>query len=133
MCLSLARLTAPTLRGTHMWQSRTSPDSKHRASFTGSLLPKSPFLPAVLSLGDLRPGSFPHPISGCGPRCRPCPPVCARTSAGESVPLGLWPPPRDCSLHSWGPRALVTLLSSPRLQRVQRVSFGAAALSWSLG
>lgn len=59
MCLSLARLTAPTLRGTHKWQSRTSPDSKHRVSLTGSLLPKSPFLPAVLSLGDLHPGSVP--------------------------------------------------------------------------
>lgn len=59
VCLSLARLTAPTLRGTHMWQSLTGPDSKHRASLTGSLLPKSPFLPAVLSLGDRRPGSVP--------------------------------------------------------------------------
>lgn len=60
-----------------MWQSRTSPDSKHRASLTGSLLPKSPFLPAVLSLGD-RPGSVPVPPLGVAPavvRVHLCVPV----------------------------------------------------------
>lgn len=99
----------PALRGTRVWQSRTSPDSKHRASLAGSLLPKSPFLPAVLSLGDLWPESVPRPTSGCGPRCGPSPPVCARTPAGESVPLGLCAPRPVTSLSTAGAQ----VLSSP--------------------